>query len=214
MSILTEQTCGAIGRCSIVVSPAQGPQGPSGPASTIPGPQGPVGPVGPASTIPGPQGPQGPVGPAGPATPALISAQNFVTAFAGPITGASTDLTSFTAGPGTLPTPITTNGTVFTVVDPGIYLIHWGLFGQSNGDLLLQADILDTDTSLILANSIQRTEFVVTAPNDLQNTFMATLTANQHLVFEGSTIPALGTVTLAADSTGVAASISFVKLSS
>ena len=44
------------------------PAGPTGAASTVPGPQGDPGPAGPAgdSTVPGPQGIQGPPGPAGP----------------------------------------------------------------------------------------------------------------------------------------------------
>lgn len=41
----------------------QGPQGNTGPDSTVPGPQGPQGPAGMDSTVPGPQGPQGPQGP-------------------------------------------------------------------------------------------------------------------------------------------------------
>lgn len=56
----------------------QGDIGPTGPASTVPGPAGPtgpyglrgeqgdMGPAGPASTVPGPAGPAGPYGPTGP----------------------------------------------------------------------------------------------------------------------------------------------------
>jgi hypothetical protein len=50
----------------------EGVPGPTGSASTVPGPAGPIGPVGPAgptgsaSTVPGPAGPIGPVGPTGP----------------------------------------------------------------------------------------------------------------------------------------------------
>jgi hypothetical protein len=43
-------------------STVPGPQGPVGPASTVPGPTGPTGPAGPASTVPGPAGPTGPAG--------------------------------------------------------------------------------------------------------------------------------------------------------
>ena len=41
----------------------QGPQGPTGANSTVPGPTGPQGPTGANSTVPGPTGPQGPTGP-------------------------------------------------------------------------------------------------------------------------------------------------------
>ena len=43
----------------------EGPQGPPGPPSMVPGPTGPEGPTGPASTVPGPQGPPGETGETG-----------------------------------------------------------------------------------------------------------------------------------------------------
>lgn len=55
---------------AVLVTEMQGPPGPPGADSTVPGPEGPQGPQGPTgadSTVPGPQGPQGAQGPAGPA---------------------------------------------------------------------------------------------------------------------------------------------------
>jgi hypothetical protein len=75
-----------------------GPTGPTGAASTVPGPTGPAGPTGAASTVPGPTGPAGPTGaastvagPTGPAGPTgAASTVAGPTGPAGPTGAAST----------------------------------------------------------------------------------------------------------------------------